>query len=147
MASTAASLSRGAVPAAGADLSLRRLYVLRGTYLLIAVGEGSIMIPVLFNHALTERGVIASLLSGMCILDLIGVRYPRQMLPLLLFELAWKLVWMLAFGLPQYLSGETPPTFTDDFPAILFGVVLMPLVIPWSFVWRHYARAPGDRWR
>ena len=44
-------------------------------------------------------------------------------------------------------SGQVPTTFTGEFPAITFGVVLMPLVIPWGYVWRHYVKAPGDRWR
>jgi hypothetical protein len=80
----------------------------------------------------------------MCVL---GLRYPRQMLPLLLFEMAWKTIWFLAFGLPQYLSGQVPPTFGEDFKAITIGVVIMPFVIPWGYVWRHYVKAPGDRWR
>jgi len=25
--------------------------------------------------------------------------------------------------------------------------VIFPLVIPWGYVWRHYVKAPGDRWR
>jgi hypothetical protein len=54
------------------------------------------------------------------------------MLPLLLFELAWKWIWFLAFGLPQWLSGQVPATFGEDVPAITFGVILMPLVIPWT---------------
>ncbi len=48
---------------------------------------------------------------------------------------------------PQYLSGQVPPTFGDDFMPITFGVVIMPLVIPWGYVWRHYVKAAGDRWR
>ena len=54
---------------------------------------------------------------------------------------------MLVFGLPQYFSGQTPPTFAEDFFNIMVGVVLMPIVIPWGHVWRHYVKAPADRWR
>jgi hypothetical protein len=129
------------------ELSLFRLYVLRGVYCLIAFGEGSIVVPDLFIHEPIARGVIPSLLSGLCLMCLFGLKYPRQMLPLLLFEMAWKTIWFFAFGLPQYLSGQVPTTFTGEFPAITFGVVLMPLVIPWGYVWRHYVKAPGDRWR
>ena len=25
--------------------------------------------------------------------------------------------------------------------------ILMPLVIPWGYVWRHYVKRPGARWR
>jgi hypothetical protein len=30
-----------------------------------------------------------------------------------------------------------PATFTEDFQNIAFGVILMPIVIPWGFVYRH----------
>lgn len=143
MATTAATLR----PLPAPDLSLFRLYLLRAVYLLIGLGEGSQVAPGLLVHEPTARGVIASLLAGMCLLDLLGVKYPRQMLPLLLFEFAWKLIWMLSFGLGQWSSGQVPPTFAEDFFNIGFGVILMPLVIPWGFVWRHYVKAPGDRWR
>src|SRR3954462_2194181 len=129
------------------ELSLFRLYVMRAIYLLIGLGEGSQIAPALFVHEPTARGVIPALLAGMCLLMLLGLRYPRQMLPLLLFEFAWKYIWFFAFGLPQYMSGQVPPTFADDFPAITLGVVIMPLVIPWGYVWRHYVKQPGDRWR
>ena len=129
------------------DLTLFRLYLLRAVYLLIGLGEGSQVAPSLFVHEPTARGVIASLLAGMCLLDLLGLKYPRQMLPLLLFEFAWKLTWMLCFGLGQWSSGQVPPTFTEDFFAIGFGVILMPLVIPWAYVYRRYVRQPATRWR
>jgi len=129
------------------ELSLFRLYVLRAIYFLIAFAEGSQIIPALFVHEPTARGVIPALLSALCVLCLFGLRYPQQMLPLLLFETAWKTIWFFAFGLPQYMSGQVPPTFAEDFKAITAGVVIMPFVIPWGYVWRNYVKAAGDRWR
>jgi hypothetical protein len=146
MASTAAS-----VPAAAAttseDVPLWRLYVLRAAYLLLVVGVGSMILPVIISHEPTARGVIPSLLCGVWILSFIGLKLPLRMLPLLMFEFSWKTVWLLAFGLPQWFSGQQPPTFAEDMFNIAFGVILMPIVIPWGYVWRHYVKAPGDRWR
>jgi hypothetical protein len=129
------------------DLSSLRLNILRVVYALIAFGEGSQVGPGLFSHEPAARGVIASLLSGLCLLCLLGLRYPMAMLPLLLYEMAWKWIWFFGFGLPQYLSGQRPPTFSDDFMPVTLGVVLMPWVIPWAYVWRKYILAPGERWR
>ena len=145
--SAAAAASPAAQESQANELSLARLYVLRAAYLLIGFAQGSRMLALLIDHEPAARGVIPSLLAAMCLLDLIGLRYPRQMLPLLLFEFAWKALWLAAFGLPQYLSGQGPATFGEDFPAIAFGVVLMPLIIPWPYVWRRYVKQPGDRWR
>jgi hypothetical protein len=147
MASTAASGSPIHESASAAEVSLVRLYVLRATYLLLIVGLGATIVPEILNHAVMSRGVIPSLLGALWALAFLGLRYPLQMLPLLMFELAWKVIWLFAFGLPQRSAGQTPPTFADDFPAIAFGVILMPLVIPWGYVWRHYVKRPGARWR
>ena len=146
MASTAAPVSPPR-SAADSEVSLVRLYVLRATYLLLVIGLGGMIVPDLVSHPLISRGVIPSLLGGVWLLAFIGLRYPLQMLPLLMFELAWKTIWLLAFGLSQWSSGQMPPTFADDFQAIAFGVILMPIVIPWGYAWRHYVRQPGDRWR
>jgi hypothetical protein len=146
MASAVESVARGK-SAEESELSLFRLYVIRAMYLLIGLGEGSQVAPALFIHEPTARGVIPALLAGMCLLALLGLKYPRQMLPLLLFEFAWKYIWFFAFGLPQWLSGQQPPTFAEDFFNIGFGVIIMPFVIPWGYVWRHYVLEPGDRWR
>ena len=55
---------------------------------------------------------------------------------------------LVAYGLPQWRSGSGPPSLTEDLWSIgAFGVLVMPLVIPWSYVWRHYVKAPAERWR
>ncbi len=128
------------------EVSLLRLYMLRATYLLLIVGLGATILPAILSHAPASRGVIPSLLCGIWALAFLGLRYPLQMLPLLMFELAWKSVWMISYGLPQWLSGEFPPTFAEDFANIGFGVILMPIVIPWGYVYRHYVKAPGAGW-
>lgn len=132
---------------ADGDVSLLRLYVLRAMYLLLVAGLGATFVPALITHEPTARGVIPSLLGAVWLLAFLGLRYPLQMLPLLMFEFAWKTIWMLDFGLRQWFTGQKPPTFGDDFFAIALGVILMPLVIPWGYVWRHYVKAAGNRWR
>src|SRR5947209_20037838 len=128
------------------EVSLIRLYVLRATYLLLVVGLGAMIVPALISHEPMARGVIPSLLGAVWLLAFIGLKYPLQMLPLLMFELAWKTIWLFDYGLPQWLAGTMPPTFAEDFQAIAAGVILMPLVIPWGYVWRRYVKAPANRW-
>lgn len=147
MASTAMPLSQLPQAIAPREVSLARLYLLRATYALLVIGLGATILPQLVSHAALARGVIPSLLGAVWLLAWLGLRYPLQMLPLLMFELAWKTIWLVDFGLAQYSSGQRPPTFSDDFPAILAGVIVMPLVIPWPYIWRRYVRQQGDGWR
>ena len=144
-ASTAASVSPPAEQAADGEVSLVRLYVLRAMYLVLVVGLGAIVVPEIVSHELTSRGVIAALLGAVWALAFLGLKYPLEMLPLLLFELVWKAIWMAFYGLPQWSAGRYPPTFAEDFFNIAWGAVLL-LVIPWGYVWRHYVRRPGARW-
>ena len=90
--------------------------------------------------------VVFSVLSAMALLAVLGIRYPIKMLPLLFFEFVWKFIWVLAFGLPLLLSGQLDPGMTESLTNSLIGVVLVPLVLPWGYVLKHYLKAPGDRW-
>ena len=147
MASTVASGSSPRASTAEDEVSLVRLYVLRATYLLLVIGLGGLIVPQIVSHPLISRGVIASLLGAVWLLAFIGLKYPLLMLPLLMFEFGWKAVGMIGYGLPQWFSGQVPPTFAEDFFNVGVGVILMPLVIPWGYVYRHYVKQPGARWR
>ena len=95
MASTAATLRPPSGNTAQDEVSLVRLYVLRAAYLLLVVGLGAMIVPEIVSHRLLDRGIIASLLGCVWLLAFIGLRYPLQMLPLLMFELGWKAIWMI----------------------------------------------------
>ena len=144
MASTA--IAPPIAPSTDGNVPLWRLYILRAMYLVLVVGLGGMIVPELLNHELTSRGVIASLLGAVWLLAFMGLRYPLEMLPLLMFELAWKVIWMVAYGLPQWSAGQYPPTFAEDSFNIVFGAVLL-FVIPWGYVWRRFVTRPGARWR
>jgi hypothetical protein len=146
MASIAIQAGEGAA-APVQEVSRLRLYALRAMYLVLVVGLGATVVPDIVSHRVGERGVIASLLGAVWLLAFLGLRYPLQMLPLLLFEFGWKALWMIAYGLPQWAAGQRPPTFSDDFFNIALGVILVPLVLPWPYVWRHYVRAKAESWR
>ena len=91
--------------------------------------------------------MIPSLLGAIWLLAFLGLKHPLKMLPLLLFEPAWKAIWLFDYGLPQWTSGQIPPTWPEDIKAIAAGVILMPIVIPWGYVYRQYVEMPGPRWR
>ena len=146
MASTAAPVSPSAADSSQSEVSVFRLYVLRAMYLLLVVGLGGMIVPEILSHALTSRGVIPSLLGAVWVLAVLGLRYPLEMLPVLMFEFVWKLIWMIAYGLPQWSSGQQPPTFAEDFVNIGTGAILL-FVIPWGYAWRHYVKRPAARWR
>src|ERR1700726_192684 len=128
------------------EVSLARLYVLRAMYLLLVVGGAIVFLPQLIGHDPTAHGVIPSMLGGLWVLACFGLRYPLQMLPILLFELVWKTIWLIDYGLPQRMAGGNTAVFTEDFKAIAFAPVLLILIVPWGYVFRHYLKKAGARW-
>lgn len=147
MSSTGSIVSPAAPARVESEVSLLRLYVLRAVYLFMIVGGGVEFLPPLISHEGTARGVIPSMLGGLWVLACFGLRYPLQMLPVFLFELLWKTIWLLDYGLPQRTAGVSTAQFADDFKSIAFAPVLFIAVIPWGYVWRHYVKKPADRWR
>lgn len=131
------------------EVSLLRLYILRATYLFIAIGLGAMIGPgLLGTPAAVEhfRGVTWCLLAAVGILSLFGIRYPLQLIPILLFELAWKAIWLLSIGLPLRSGGRLEGAFLETWSANVVGIVIVALAIPWGYVIRRYLREPGDRW-
>lgn len=126
-----------------------RLWVMRAFYLFMAVGIGATVWPLIIGHPADlarMTGVALALLGTIGLLALLGLRYPLQMLPLLLFELIWKAVWLAAFALPRWLGGSLDEGMRTTMFETSLGAVLL-LVIPWRYVFHHYARKPAERAR
>lgn len=130
------------------EVSVLRLYLLRAMYLLIAVGLGFTIWPgILVPGDVSHMGsVVRSLLGALALMCLWGLRYPVKMLPILLFEFLWKVIWVAAFGIGPWLSGELDPARQETLFECLMGVIVVPIAVPWGYVVRQYIRAPGDRW-
>ena len=127
-----------------------RLNLLRATYLLLLVGLAFDQWPALLHHPPTwtvMRSVVSAVLTAVSLLAVLGLRYPLQMLPLLLFELTWKTIWVVVFALPPWLAHNMDAATRETAFACVMGLVIMPVVLPWPYVIAHYLRKPGDRWR
>ena len=137
------------VVAAAVHVSLARLYALRAVYLLIAIGLVVTEWPELVGHdepGSTMDAVVTCMLVALSLLALVGVRHPLHMLPLLLFESAWKLLWFVFVAVPLWTAGEMDDATWEIAAACSLVVVVLP-VVPWRYVWGRYVAAPGDRWR
>jgi hypothetical protein len=132
------------------QVSLLRLYALRATYLLIAVGLGIDIWPAIIHHAKPWelwQGVVCSVLGAVSALALLGLRYPLQMLPLLFFELVWKSIWLIVVALPLWSAHQPMDAKTSETVLACLMGVIFPIVIPWRYVFMSYVMQRGDRWR
>ena len=134
------------------EVSLFRLYLLRALYLFIVVGLAIVRWPDAIQLIFQEKplelmeGVVICMLTAFSVLLILGLRYPLQMIPLLLWELVWKSIWLLAVALPLWTAGQMDESTSAMTFACLF-VLIIPFVIPWRYVFAHYVKKRGDRWR
>lgn len=140
---------RGRTETPGGQLPLWRLYALRAVYLYLVVGLAVTRWPAFVGRdeplPLME-GVVDSILVALSVLFLLGIRYPTQLLPLLIFEAAWKVTWLATVALPLWTADRMTPAFSE-MAFRLYWVAPVLLVLPWRHLIDRYLRRPGDRWR
>lgn len=132
------------------QVSQFQLYLLRAMYLLVVVGLALTAWPaVLFpeTRVADSHAVVQSMLTAFSLLCLLGLRYPLQMIPVLLIEIFWKSTWVIAFALPMKMSVGLDDYASGVLFACMMGIVITPITIPWKYVFHHYVKAAGDPWR
>ena len=129
-------------------LPVWRLNVLRLGYLVMGGGLAVVKWPLLFDHEpwSLDRGTVECMLLAMSVLALMGLRYPRRMLPILLFEVAWKLTWLGVVMLPLWAQGDLDSATRAQAGEVLWVVIII-AVIPWRHVLNEYVLASAEPWR
>ena len=133
---------------AAADLPIWRLNLMRVGYAFMGVGLALVKWPIVIGYDQSTplfEGVVAVLLTAMSLLAFLGLRYPVRMLPVLLFESLWKVIWLSVVALPAALAGTVDQAMSQVIFNCSFDVVIL-AVVPWHYVWQRYVVARGDRW-
>jgi len=131
------------------ELSLFRLYTLRVAYFVMAAGLGAFIWPTVIRHSnelAIAKGAELALLAGLGATAALGLRYPVRMLPILLFEMIWKVIYLLAIAWPLWSAHQITAAVAEDIKAVAMVVIFVPL-IPWRYVFAQYVMKRGDRWR
>ena len=130
-------------------MSLPRLYFLRLGYLVVAVGLVMTKWPLLLDHPdpwPLMDGLETCMLVALSLLSFLGLRYPVKMLPILLFELGWKLIWVAVVVVPLWTAGRLDPATLHVFYTCLVVLIVF-AVVPWRHVVTQYVTQQGDPWR
>lgn len=126
-------------PAIG--VSKFRIHLLRVVFALIAVFLGRNVWTEIFTHTgLWEPlpGIAFSFWAAFSALALLGIRYPLKMIPLLLIQLTYKLIWLTIVAYPLWSASQLSGTSLALTRINLMAVVVDLLVIPWPYVVRSY---------
>ena len=126
-------------PALG--ISTFRLYLLRIFYAMAVLMLGIDVWTEIFTHEEKWSALPAvafSFWGAFSFLAIIGIVHPLKMLPLLLVQFTYKLIWLLMVAYPLWsenqLAGDPAASLAR---ANTIGLILDLLIIPWPYVIRH----------
>jgi uncharacterized membrane protein len=111
-------------------------------FILVPVGFGTLLKPSVtdqgaFAESTGWRTLVGSLWLAILACSVLGVVSPGSFLWLLVFQVIYKSVWLLAYAVPRLLSGRAA-----EIPAgIAVSFVVIVLVWPWFIPWRQMIAA------
>lgn len=135
-------------PQSKSPLPTWRLNLMRVGYLVMGAGLVITKWPEFLAHEPWElmHGTVLAMLVAMSVLALVGLRLPQQMLPVLLFEVGWKVLWLAAVALPLWLDDNLTGATREQTIKVLWVIIVI-AVIPWRHSFRQFILASSERWR
>jgi hypothetical protein len=81
---------------------------------------------------------VLSFLVALSLLCLAGLWRPVQLLPVLVFEFLWKLVWVVAIWWRLWHGQQVDTSIEQTFYSVAIGGALVGLGLPWPYLLRVY---------
>ena len=130
-------------------------WLLRIVYGLMLAGMG----PTAWSALLQHRGpweplhaVAFCVWAAYASLSLFGLRHPLRMLPIVLFMILYKSLWLAVVAWPLWRAGTLAGSPAEELAWLFVAAPALALAVPWGYVLRHYvtgrrldAAAPAAR--
>jgi hypothetical protein len=113
-----------------------QLILLKIFYLSIGISFLYLMTLNIFNSEIASIG--KSVVLAIVFLCFIGFFHPLKIIPLLLFSVAWKLIWLGVYVIPAYLGGGLDEFTKNILIPVSMGLVITSAVTPWRYVAKLY---------
>jgi len=117
------------------------IYLLRLIYLLILVFVGSDSWRAIVTHQGPWdhiRAVALCVWASYSTLSLLGLIHPLRMLPLMLFMIGYKLLWLLVVASPLWRGGALAGSPAEEMTYVFLWIPLPIVAVPWKYVYRNY---------
>jgi hypothetical protein len=95
----------------------------------------------IFNHQGPWRNVDAAawcMWGSYSIISFIGVVRPLKMLPIVLFEIVYKVAWLMVVAYPLWIKNELVGSSAEEMTSIFIWVVFPILAMPWGYFFKTH---------
>jgi hypothetical protein len=105
-----------------------------------------------WTHILTHRGawepadaVAWCVWTGFAMLAGLGILRPLKMLPILLLEIFYKLLWLMLVAYPLWSKGTLAGSSAEGITSGFLWVILPIVAVPWAYAFGTYVYRPKRR--
>jgi hypothetical protein len=124
------------------------VYLLRILFVLIVVFVGMDTWPAILTHKGEWDHVKAAAVcmwAGYAVVCIIGVIRPLLMLPMVLFEIIYKLTWLMAVAYPLWSNNTLAGSPAEEMTKAFLWVILPIIAMPWRYFFRKYVFGIGKQ--
>ena len=122
------------------------IYLLRLVFILMFFVLGKTT----WTHILTHRGswepddaMAWCVWAAFATLACLGIFRPLKMLPILLLEIFYKVLWLTIVAYPLWINGKLAGSPAEDTTAAFLWVILPIIAVPWGYVFVTYVYKPA----
>jgi hypothetical protein len=122
------------------------IYLLRLLYILMFFMLGQTTWTGIFTHEgewEPNKAVAWSVWTAFATLAGLGIIRPLKMLPILLLEIFYKILWLILVAYPLWTKGKLQGSSAEGITNVFAPIILVVFIIPWGYVFRHYIYQPA----
>ena len=117
------------------------IYVMRLFFALMAVFVGTEAWSVILTHEgewEPIKGVAWCVWAAYSTLAVLGVFHTLRMLPIMLFMVFYKGLWLLVVAYPLWITGTLKGSPAEEMAHIFSGIIIPIIFLPWRYVFRKF---------
>jgi hypothetical protein len=117
------------------------IYLLRGLYFLMLAVMSVDAWKMIFSHEgqlERFRAVAICVWAAYGTLGLFGLFKPLKWLPIVLFMIFYKTLWLIVVSLPLWKTNQLEGSPAEEMTYIFIAAPFLLLIIPWKYVFENY---------
>jgi hypothetical protein len=117
------------------------IYLLRLLFVLVFLFVGYDSWTSILKHVGPWDHVRAAALcmwAAYSVLSLIGIFYPLKMIPLVMFEILYKIIWLIIVAYPLWAANRLAGSPAEEMTYAFLWVVLPIVAMPWKYAFDTY---------
>jgi len=121
------------------------IYLLRLLFILMFLFVGRTAWTHIFNYQGYDspREMVAwSVWAAFSVLSILGIIQPLKMLPIVLLEILYKVIWLVVVAYPLWTSHQLIGSAAEPQTQTFIWVILPILAVPWKYAFETYIYKP-----